>query len=62
MIAADMPCRELVGWVTDYLEGLLPAHQRVRFIAHLRYCGSCRRYLKQMRQTIRALAVLRRRG
>ena len=57
-----MPCRELVGLVTDYLEGLLPAHQRVRFDAHLHYCGSCRRYIRQMRQTVRALALLRRRS
>ena len=60
MIAADMNCRELVGWVTDYLEGLMPARQRVRFEAHLHYCGSCRRYIKQMRQAIGALAMLRR--
>lgn len=59
MIAADMTCRELVGWVTDYREGMLPVYQRVRFAAHLHYCGSCRRYITQMRQTIRALALLR---
>ena len=59
MIAADMCCRELVGWVTDYLEGLLPVHHRVRFDAHLLYCGSFRRYIRQMRQTIRALGLLR---
>jgi predicted anti-sigma-YlaC factor YlaD len=48
----DLTCQELVELVTDYLEGVLPAAQRVRFEEHLTKCTGCRNYLAQMRQTI----------
>ena len=49
----EMPCRELVELVTEYLEGTLPAGDRVRFEAHLGDCEYCTTYLDQMRTTIR---------
>ena len=51
----EMPCRELVELITDYLEDRLSPVDRARFEAHLAECEACRTYLEQLRQTIRAL-------
>lgn len=51
----EMPCRELVEVITDYLEDRLSPIDRSRFEAHLAECEPCRLYLEQFRQTIRAL-------
>ena len=48
----DLTCRELVDLVTDYLEGALPARDRLDFERHLVWCSWCRDYLDQMRTTI----------
>jgi anti-sigma factor RsiW len=48
----DLTCRELVDLVTDYLEGALPADERLDFERHLVWCSWCREYLDQMRTTI----------
>ena len=48
----DLTCRELVELVTDYLEGALPAGDRLDFERHLVWCSWCRDYLDQMRTTI----------
>jgi anti-sigma factor RsiW len=49
----EMPCRELVELVTEYLEETLPARDRARFEAHLDDCEYCATYMEQMRITIR---------
>lgn len=54
----EMPCRELVDLVTDYLEDRLSAIDRARFETHLTECEACRTYLEQLRQTIRILGRL----
>ena len=54
----EMPCRELVELITDYLEDRLSAVDRVRFEAHLAECEACRTYLEQFRQTVRVLGRL----
>ena len=54
----EMPCRELVELVTEYLEDTLPAQDRARFEAHLDDCESCTTYLDQMRTTIRVVGRL----
>jgi anti-sigma factor RsiW len=54
----EMPCRELVELITDYLEDCLSPVDRARFEAHLADCEACRTYLEQFRQTIRALGRL----
>jgi anti-sigma factor RsiW len=54
----EMPCRELVELVTEYLEDRLAPLERARFEAHLAECEACRTYLEQFRQTIRALGRL----
>ena len=48
----EMPCRELVEVITDYLEDALPRDDRVRFEAHLTECDACRDYVAQFEQTI----------
>jgi len=50
-----LTCREITALVTDYLEGRLTFGQRVRFQLHVGMCRSCRRYLSQMRATVRML-------
>ncbi len=54
----ELTCRELVEIVSDYLEGALPDSERERFDAHLQDCEGCRRYLDQMRTTIRVVGTL----
>jgi anti-sigma factor RsiW len=54
----EMPCKELVEVVTDYLENRLSPADRIRFEAHLALCEVCRLYLEQFRETIRALGRL----
>ena len=54
----EMPCRELVELITDYLEDRLPPDDRTRFEAHLAGCDACQRYVDQFRQTIRMLGRL----
>ncbi len=54
----EMPCRELVEVVTDYLEGRLSPLDRARFGEHLVACDACRTYLEQFRETVRALGRL----
>lgn len=48
----ELPCRELVELVTDYLERALDLPERARFEAHLRECEGCRDYLDQIERTI----------
>ena len=54
----EMPCRELVELITDYLEDCLSPAARARFEVHLDECEACRTYLDQFRQTIRVLGHL----
>jgi anti-sigma factor RsiW len=54
----ELPCRELVELITEYLEDRLSPVDRARFEAHLAECEPCRTYLDQFRQTIRVLGRL----
>ena len=54
----EMPCRELVELITDYLEDRLSPQDRARFEAHLDQCEACWTYVDQFRQTIRVLGRL----
>ena len=51
---APIECRELVGYVTDYLEGAIPDGLRARIDHHLADCDGCTEFLRQMRQTVAA--------
>ncbi len=54
----EMPCRELVELVTEYIEDRLTPTDRARFEAHIADCRHCETYLEQVRQTIRLLGRL----
>jgi anti-sigma factor RsiW len=43
-----MSCARVVELLTDYLDGVAPAHVE----AHLAECAHCERYLAQLRATI----------
>lgn len=49
----DLPCKELVELVTDYLEGAMPPEETSRFEAHLDICTACKVYLDRMRAVVR---------
>ena len=55
---AQLSCQELVELVTEYLEGALPEDERRRFEDHLGGCNGCRRYVEQMRTTLRVTGEL----
>jgi anti-sigma factor RsiW len=46
-----MKGRDVVGLVTDYLEGALSEADRDRFEEHIAGCDGCRAYLEQLRET-----------
>jgi predicted anti-sigma-YlaC factor YlaD len=58
LLAGNMTCKELTELITDYLEGQLSFLEGVRFQMHLGTCLGCRRYLRQMRLTIRTLGAI----
>lgn len=47
-----MTCRELDGFIVDYLEKTLPERQRKIFELHLRMCRDCRSYLDSYKSVI----------
>ncbi len=48
-----MTCRDLAEFLIDYLDGDLPAEQRLVFETHLRRCPPCEAYLRTYEATIR---------
>ena len=57
-LAGGMTCRAFVETVTEYLQGTLSWSDWVRVQMHLGVCVGCRRYLRQMKQTVRTLGNL----
>jgi len=51
----DLPCREVVELVSEYLGHALTLEQRTQFDAHLETCPPCTTYLEQMK-TVLSLA------
>ena len=51
----DLPCRDFVELVTDYLEQRLDTRLRDRVDAHLSTCEGCHSYLEQMQATVDTL-------
>lgn len=47
-----MTCRDLYGFLDDFLDGLLDAPTRRIFEGHLERCASCRKYLASYRTTL----------
>lgn len=48
-----LPCRHIVEFLVDYLDGSLEAEPRQEFERHLAACPNCVRYLKSYGATIR---------
>jgi hypothetical protein len=48
----DVTCKQVVGLVTDYLDGTLSPNDRARFEAHLSLCDPCVEHIKQIRVAI----------
>ena len=53
-----MTCKQVTELVTAYAEGQLRFLDRLRFQVHLGLCAHCRRYVRQLRATARALGQL----
>jgi anti-sigma factor RsiW len=47
-------CRDLYGFLDDYLAGALDLPTRLAFQAHLVICSACRRYLHSYEATLAA--------
>jgi anti-sigma factor RsiW len=58
MAVDDLSCKEFVEIVTEYLEGKLPSHAKMRIETHLVQCDGCATYLEQMQQTIQLVGKL----
>lgn len=46
-------CRELIGFIAEYLDGTLDRKSAHEFERHLRVCPSCVAYLESYRRTVR---------
>lgn len=49
-----LTCHELIDFLSDYLDGALPADTAATFAAHLAICPDCVAYLDNFRTTLRA--------
>lgn len=47
-----MTCKEVIGFLGDYLDGVLPWRQQLAFNLHLVSCRQCRRYLASYCETM----------
>jgi anti-sigma factor RsiW len=48
-----LTCREIYGFLDEFLDGALDALTRECFERHLERCASCRRYLASYKTTLR---------
>jgi predicted anti-sigma-YlaC factor YlaD len=49
-------CRDVTELASDYLDHTLPVRRRLAVGLHLLRCEACRRYIDQLRKTVRLLA------
>ncbi len=48
-----MNCKELIGFLMDYVDGELPPEEQGRFERHLGLCTDCAAYVTSYRETVR---------
>jgi anti-sigma factor RsiW len=48
-----LTCRELISFLSDYLDDALAPEARTEFEAHLTVCARCVDYLASYRETVR---------
>ncbi len=48
-----MTCKELIGFLMDYVDGELPPDEQGRFERHLGLCTDCTAYVASYRETVR---------
>lgn len=53
-----LSCRDMTELATAHAEGSLSFGQRVRFWMHLAMCEHCRRYVRQLREMVRAVGSM----
>jgi len=46
-------CKELVGSATNHIDGEVSILQKINFHFHLIICKHCRRYIEQLKLTVR---------
>ena len=51
-------CRQVTDRASDYLDEALPFWERFQMQLHLVLCHHCRRYLRQLRATVRVMSGL----
>jgi anti-sigma factor RsiW len=56
--AHDLTCRQAVGLMMNYLDGLLDDTDRARLEDHLVDCPHCTEYIKQLQVTVTATGQL----
>ncbi len=49
-----MTCREVYGFLDEFLDGRLDIATRLKFGSHLLVCPACRTYLETYRATLQA--------
>lgn len=49
-----LTCREVIDFVSDYLDGALPGETLTIFEGHLAICPDCRAYIDNFRLTLKA--------
>ncbi len=50
-----MTCRDLYGFLDEFLDGTLDAETRQRFEVHIDQCSACRRYLRTYQITLKVV-------
>jgi anti-sigma factor RsiW len=54
-----LTCQETIDYLSDYVEGRLPAGEAARLDEHMAACPECVRYLDTFRATLQACRALR---
>ena len=49
----DLTCRELVEFLSEYIDGTLSAAEVAAFEDHLNQCRDCRTYIESYRMTMK---------